>query len=90
MTQVALVASYRDGGLYFTRQDVKEAYENKKIRHPEKHVIGLNRHNDVGYGAGTGTIYDTSDFIHVETTTATLFTGVSTKGIFFNILKPQP
>jgi len=80
MTSQALVATYNDGGPYFKRQDVKEAYENK-IPHPEKHKI---EHKDVGFGFGTEIIYDLSDLIYVETITGTLFTGVSTsKGVFF-------
>jgi len=82
MTPKALVASYQDRGSYFTRQDVKQAYE-KRIQHSEKHHV---ENKEIGYGAGTVTIYELSELIHVETTTGTLFTGISTSTMFFNKL----
>lgn len=80
LTPQALVTSYCDNGTYFTRQDVKEAYE-RKIPHPEKHRI---KRKDIGGGAGTYLLYTHSDFIHIDTKTGKLFTGISTKSIFFN------
>jgi hypothetical protein len=79
LTPQALVASYNDGGLYFKRQDVKEAYENK-IPHPEKHHL---EQKDVGFGFGTEIIYDLSDLLYVETTSGTLFTVLSTSNSMF-------
>ena len=65
---------------------MKEAYEHR-IYHPEKHHL---EHRDVGFGFGTGIIYDLSNFIYVEIDTGTLFTGLSTSNeVFFNNHKPQ-
>ncbi len=63
LTPLALAASFRDGGPYFTRQEVKEAWENRTFLF-EPHKLG-----------GTDIVYSLADLIHVDTATGTLYTG---------------
>lgn len=75
LTPLVLAASYNDEGSYFRRQEVKEAWENKIVL-PEKHKVDSKQ---VGYGAGTGFIYDLADLIHVDTDSGTLYIGMMAK-----------
>lgn len=73
MTPGALVASYNDGGPYFTRRDVKEAYELNK-EDPEKH---LTINPEIGFGVGKTVREHLAQLVYVENKTGTLFTGIS-------------
>lgn len=75
LTPLVLAASYRDGGRYFMRQEVKKAWESK-IVFPEIHEL---HSEEVGFGFGIGLIYGMADFIHVDTSSGTLYTGMMTK-----------
>ena len=73
----ALVASFHDCGTYFMRPEIKAYWETKRP-FPEKHAVEIE---GIGYGAGTGIIYDTADLIHVDD--GTLYVGARTSGIYF-------
>ena len=71
LTPLVIAASYNDGGAYFKRQEVKEAWENR-IKFPEKHDAGVY---GIGFGVGNELIYDLADLIHVDVPRGILYTG---------------
>lgn len=85
LSKNALVTSCIDGGSYFTREDIKTAWESKQV-HPEK---TQSEEKQIGYGLGKKIIYEMSDLILVETQLNKLFLGLSTKGKFFNLKTKQ-
>jgi hypothetical protein len=60
-----LVVAYRDGGSYFSRQEIKRLYELKQPNHlvtqPKFGIVAGGR-------VGTGMIYDIFEKIHIDTT----------------------
>jgi len=77
---LSLAASYGDNGLYFTRSEVKQHWENR-IAFTEKNYVPEKQ---IGYGLGTPLIYEMADIIHIDISTGTLYIGLSTKGRFFD------
>ncbi len=76
-----LVSSYADGGPYFTREDVKQFWENKRL-FSEKHRVS---NKEIGYEVGTPLIYGMADLIHVNTASGRLYLGLSVLGHYFTL-----
>ncbi len=79
LTPVGITYSFCDGGLYFTKKDVKQHWEARK-HHPEKHIINIR---NVGFGVGTKTIYSICDLIFVDNERGMLFTGITRKNKYY-------
>jgi len=73
-----LVAGFCDGGSYFSRKEIKQYWESKKI-HPEKTE---SEEPQIGYGIGTQFIYEMADLIHIDNLISKLFLGIKMGSIY--------
>lgn len=77
--QNKLVFSCSDGGTYFQNPEVKRTWENKTNQ--DKHRTEIH---GLGCGMGRDLLFTHGDFIHIDTKTATLYTGLKTTNeVFF-------
>jgi hypothetical protein len=83
LSPLSLLASFNDGGTYFKRQEIKDAWESR-VFFPERHEANVE---GIGGGAGTMFIYELSDFIYVDTSMGTLYTGRMTKNFCVPFIK---
>ena len=77
----AFVFGISDGGSYFKRPEIKQCWEARK-KYPEKNK---SHHKEIGFGVGTGLIYDFADLIYVENSSGTLYVGSKVPGKLFRV-----
>lgn len=76
LSSLGLAASYFDGGSYFKRKEIKKCWE-KRYHFPEKNKVA---NKEIGFGVGTGLIYNLADLIYVDLEQGVLYTGLSVGG----------
>lgn len=75
----SFIFGINDGGSYFKRPEIKQYWEARK-KYPERHKSPLK---EIGFGVGTGLVYDLADFIYVENSSGTLYLGLNVPGKLF-------
>lgn len=74
-----IIFSCHDGGTYFKNPEVKRTWENKTNK--DKHISQIY---GIGGGMGQNILFDCANLIHIDTNTATLYTGLKTSNeVFF-------
>lgn len=75
----SFIFGINDGGSYFKRPEIKQYWESRK-KYPERHKSSLK---EIGFGIGTGLVYDLADLIYVENSSGTLYLGSKVPGKLF-------
>ncbi len=75
----SFIFGINDGGNYFKRPEIKQYWEARK-KYPERHK---SPHKEIGFGIGTGLIYDLADLIYIENSSGTLYVGSKVPGKLF-------
>lgn len=80
-----IICAYNDGGNYFKNPEVKKTWEDKI--NLDKHITNIY---GIGCGMGRELLFLHGDLIHIDTETATLYTGLKTTNeVFFEKIKKQ-